>query len=287
MKENISAHGIANRIRIVRPSFSGAFLIVEGETDPRVYENFIDKNLCRIIPSHGKEKAICVLKILESDNFAGVLAIVDADFWRLEDIEPHSPNLFITDTHDLETMILESHALEKLLTELGSDTKIKELIQQLGKSVRDILLNSGVQIGYLRWVSQKEELSLKFEGIAFSKFVDKETLIVDIAKMITTVKNKSERHDLRQKDLRNSIDELSNPNHDPWDICCGHDLVCLLSLGLHKALGTNNANEVKPERIEQDLRLAYEAAYFFATQLYKSLRAWEKANRPFRVFSEA
>ena len=105
-------------------------------------------------------------------------------------------NLFITDTHDLETMLLKSPALETLLIEFGSDTKIKELTHQLGKSVRDILLDSGTPIGYLRWVSHKENLWLKFEGIVFKKFTDDKTLTIDIAKMITTVKNKSERHDL-------------------------------------------------------------------------------------------
>ena len=80
------------------------------------------------------------------------------------------------------------------------------------------------------------------------------------------------------------MSKLTDPNHDLWDICCGHDLVCILSLGLHKALGTNNSNIVKPEVIEKSLRLAYEAVYFFATQLYESLKVWEKSNASFRIF---
>ena len=154
MKENISAKRIATAIRMTRgPSFSGAFLIVEGETDPRVYGRVIDEDSCRIIPSHGKEKAICVLEILENDNFTGVLAVVDADFWRLEGTEPTGSNLFITDTHDLETMILKSPALDKLLTEFGSADKIERFIQRPGKSIWDVLLDSGTPIGYLRWIS--------------------------------------------------------------------------------------------------------------------------------------
>lgn len=250
----------------------------------RVYGRLIDQELCRIIPSHGKENAIRALNILENGSFSGVLAIVDADFWRLEGKKPVSSNLFITDTHDLETMILKSPALEKLLTEFGSAGKIRDLTQQLGKSIRDILLDGGVQIGYLRWVSHKERLSLKFEGIVFSRFIDNETLRIDTARMITTVKNKSERHDLHEKDLQKSMGELANPNHDPWNTCCGHDLVCILSLGFRKALGPKT---VKPELIQTSLRLAYEAAYFFGTQLYRSMRTWEKANRPFKVFPKS
>jgi len=286
MRELLTADDIASEIRLTRgPSFSGAFLIVEGETsDLRVYGRLIDRELCRIIPSHGKENAIHVLEILESENFAGVLAIVDADFWRLEGRELPSSNLFITDTHDLETMILKSPALDKLLTEFGSADKIERFIERLGKSIRDVLLDSGTPIGYLRWISQKEGLSLRFEGIVFSRFLDDEALNIDDSEMITEVKNKSQRHDLRVEDLRNSIDELANTNHDPWDICCGHDLVCILSFGFRKALGSKT---VGPELIETSLRLAYEATYFLVTQLYKSLRVWEKANQPFRIFPNA
>ena len=138
MKEYISAYHTANAIRQIRgPLFSGTFLIVEGESDRNGYKHLIDTESCRIIPAHGKENALDALDILEEDDFPGVLAVVDADFWRLEGIKPSSPNLFITDTHDLETMILKSPALGKLLTEFGSDSKIEELTQQSGKSVRD------------------------------------------------------------------------------------------------------------------------------------------------------
>ena len=125
---------------------------------------------------------------------------------------------------------------------------------------------------------------MRFEGIVFGRFIDDEALTIDDSEMITEVKNKSQRHDLCEEDLQNSIDELSNTNHDPWDVCCGHDLVCILSFGFRKALGSRT---VRPELIETSLRLAYEATYFFATQLYESLRTWEKANRPFRIFPNA
>ena len=81
--------------------------------------------------------------------------------------------------------------------------------------------------------------------------------------------------------------------HDPdaehykGAIHCGdetHDLVCILSVGLRSALGSNRASDVKPELLQKFLRVAYEAAFFFETQLSSSLLAWEAANQPFRVF---
>ena len=72
-----------------------------------------------MLPS-SKQCAIEILEILEKSNFQRVLAIVDADFDRLENLANKRPNLLPTDTHDLETMLIKSPALEKVVAEFGS-----------------------------------------------------------------------------------------------------------------------------------------------------------------------
>lgn len=285
MKGYITAHDIANGIRMTRSQYSGTFLIVEGKTaDLRVYRRFVDLEICQIIPAYGKENAIGALEILENDGFAGVLTIVDADFWRLEGKKLTSSNMFITDSHDLETMILKSPALEKLLVEYGSVKKIEKFTQQHSQDLRQVLLDLGRSVGSLRWISLQRNLSLTFEDIVFSRFINQKMLVLDSIKMIRTVKNKSNRPDLDEKDLQKGINEMINSDHDPWDLCTGHDLVNILSLGLRNTLGSNKVNDVQPELLEKFLRAAYESVYFFATQLYQSLKAWEHDNQPFRIF---
>jgi hypothetical protein len=286
MRNYITADDVANGIRMARAQFSGTFLIVEGQTaDLRVYKRLVDSKRAQVTPAHNKDNALAALKILEEADFAGVVAIVDADFWRLEGLDPTSPNQFITDTHDLETMLLESPVLDKLLDEFGSAQKITDFAANNNMDVRQALLTAARPIGYLRWVSQRGDLSLKFEGIVFSRFIDHDTLHIDISELIREVKNKSRRHDLDDNDLRNKIDKLTDPQHNSWDICCGHDLVCILSFGLCRILGSNQPSEVKPEMLERSLRIGYESAYFLLTQLYQSLREWETSNPPFRIFS--
>jgi len=282
-KEAYTPNEIANEIRQMRSELNEAFLVVEGIVDKRIYNQLVDEEICKIHVSYGKQNAICILDILEKDNFDGILAIVDADFDRLEKRNLDRTNLFMTDTHDLETMIIKSPALEKLLGEYGSINKISN------KDVRQILIDSGIHIGYLRWVSEREKLSLKFEGLSFVHFIDNNTLIINVKLMIAnvinkSVINKSQRHDLNIDILQKSMIQLSNLNNDPWDTCCGHDFTEILSFGLRKTLGTNNANDVKLEQIEKILRLSYEKAYFLSTQLYRSLKDWETNNRLFRIF---
>ena len=285
MRSHITGYDVANDIRMTRSQYSGCFLIVEGETaDLRVYKRFVNERLCQVTPAHNKDNAIQAIEILNHDNFDGVLAIVDADFWRLENRSLTFSNLFITDAHDLEMMILQAPALEKLLDEFGSPKKIRKFVKQKNKNIRQVLLDIGCPVGYLRWVSIQQNLSLTFESIAFRRFIDRKTLVLNVSELIRTVINKSNRPDLKENDLQKSITELTNPEHDPWDICCGHDLICILSVALRTILGSNNTNDIKPEHLEKSLRLAYETAYFLETQLYQTLKVWEQNNRPFQIF---
>lgn len=285
MRSYITAHDIANEIRMTRSQFTGSFLIVEGETaDLRVYGRLVYPESCQIVPAHGKENAMGSLEILENEGFAGILAIVDADFWRLEGMEPSSVNIFMTDTHDLETMILKSPALEKLLDEFGASEKMATIIQQRGANIRQILLDIGRPMGYFRWISQQYDYSLTFNDIVYSRFIDNRTLVLNISEMIRTIKNKSSRHDLDEKYLQNLIDEVTDEEHDSWDVCSGHDLVCILSLGLCRAFGSNKSGEVRPEMLEKFLRTGYEAVYFYSIQLYQFLKNWENSNHPFQIF---
>ncbi|MCU0547334.1 MAG: DUF4435 domain-containing protein [Oscillatoriaceae cyanobacterium Prado104] len=282
MTNNLKPDRIANKIRLLRTQsqYAGhSFLIAEGDTDARVWKNLVDSTKCSVEIAHNKDNAVKVLDILEKSNFAGVLAVVDADFWIVEGTVPSSPNLFLTDTHDLETMLLKSPALEKVLAEHGSEAKIK----LFAKDIRQTLLESAKIIGYLRWVSLKFNYCLIFEDLEFKKFVDDKTLVLDKSKLLQTVKNKSQKLGLDDGAIQQQMDSLTKNTHDMWYVCCGHDMICILQVALCKALGSCNSKQVEPQILEKDLRLACESAYFRETKLYTAIEHWEKTNHPFQV----
>ncbi|MFO0143404.1 MAG: hypothetical protein ACK513_18770, partial [Aphanizomenon sp.] len=100
MREFLTVDRVANKIRQLRETYSGSFLLVEGKSDKVFYERFIDKLACHLEITDGKafnksnkQCAIAILEILEKSNFRGVLAIVDADFDRLQNTPDTSPNL--------------------------------------------------------------------------------------------------------------------------------------------------------------------------------------------------
>ena len=283
MREYITPDRIANKIRLLRTQsqYRGSFLIVEGDTDARLWKNLVDSTKCRVENAYNKKNAVTVLNILEQGNFAGVLAVVDADFDILEGSVSLSQNLLFTDTHDLETMLLKSPALDKVLLEHGSEDKINGF----AKDIRQTLLESAKVIGYLRWASLKFDYCLKFEDLAFKKFVDDKTLALDESKLLQTVKNNSQKPRLDEPEIRANMDSLKTDTQDMWYICCGHDMISILSIALCKALGSCNSKQVDPNVLEINLRLAYESAHFRLTKLYIAIQTWEQTNQPFEVLS--
>jgi hypothetical protein len=279
VREFLTVDRDANQIRLRRSTFSGTFLLVEGSSDKVFYERFVDKIACQIVIMVGKTRAIAVIDILDRSNFDGVLAIVDADFDRLEGSVDKSVNLLLTDTHDLETMLIESPALDKVIAKFGSAEKIAKLKLDVRKS----LVEAGISIGYLRWVSQCDGLNLTFSDLKFNRFIDEKTLQMNELDLIQEVKNKSQAFSLKTEDLQRRIAAEDNKGFNPWQVCCGHDLVEILALGLRKTIGTM---KVESDDLERNLRLAYEEVYFRKTQLWANLRQWESNNQPYQVLAQ-
>lgn len=280
MREFLNEHSVANSIRQARELLSSTFLIVEGDTDSRFYKIFFGDNDCQTQVAHNKDNAVKALEILQRENYQGILAIVDTDFDLLEEKVNENPDLFFTDFHDCECVIVTSPALEKVISEFGSDEKIRNF----GKDVREFLFEIGTFIGYLRWISLTEGLNLTFEDIDFGKFVKRDDLTFDLGSLINTVQNKSQRPDLDGTILVEKINSLAVHNHDKRQVSCGKDLVEILSIGFQRVLGTNNSGKVASEILARDLRLAYEFEFFVSTHLYRSVKMWEEQNLPFKVF---
>jgi hypothetical protein len=279
---NFSPHAIANEVRMKRTQFSGAFLLTEGPTDARFYKFFVS-DLCRVINAHTKEIALTALAILESERFPGVLAIVDTDYWRADRVALASDNIVVTDGHDLETMIIQSPALDRVLAEFGSEEKISAYFAARGLGVREAIAHSALPLGYLRWLSVREKLSLDFEGVRFGSFVQRRDLAVDVRRMVAAVASRSGRQDLGVEYLLAKLTELEGLGNDPWDVCCGHDLVEVLSIGLRQLFGTRDIKDIFPEVLTSHLRMAFEGSYFRRTRLWQLIARWEQSNSPYEV----
>ena len=283
MKQHLSAHSVANEVRMLRTQHNGALLVVEGASDKRIFRNLVDGNACQIVIAHEKANAVAAMRTLVSEDFRGVLAIVDADFDRLDSTATSPQNVLLTDMHDIECMMFASRAFSKLLDEFAKPGRIEVFEQNSGCGLVESLVRSAMPLGHLRLLSLRQGLNLRFEDLDYHKFIEGASLTLDVDKLITTIKDHSQRQDISSSSLKDGIYQIAAAAHDPYQVCCGHDILEILSHALRRAIACRNANAVKREVLEQSLRLAYQDTYFRESKLAGAIREWEQTNPPYRV----
>ncbi len=250
------------------------FILVEGDTDKRLFKKIFDTSKVSIEITFGKQNLVEVTDLLHQNKLGrevSFFAIKDSDFDRINQ-KSEIKNLYLTDFSDVETMILSSPVLDSILSELGQEGKLEN------KNVLQILLNEAKLLGSLKLINERKGLNLKFTELNFSKFIDKSSLKIDIDKMIKTVFDNSKRQDLKVEDFKLKINQILSQNHDLLQLCNRHDLVELLSISLTKLLGSNKQQDVKVETLESSLRISYRLEDFKLTKLYASIIEWEKQN---------
>ena len=243
------------------------------------FEQFVDLHDCSIQVANGKSHVVEVIAILDEGSFPGVVGVVDGDLDHVEGHTLRSRNLIMLETWDLEALLIKSPALDRLLVEFGSSEKVADRPSH----PREALISAALPIGCLRLHSRRSGLNLTFVGMQYARFVDRDSLQTDVRKMIREVRNRSQRPDLASEDAGRAIRDIQATMNDPWLVCCGTDMVAILSIGLRKVLGTKNANEVVPDVLRRSLRLAYERHDLVRSRLGRDLRGWADRNPGFRV----
>lgn len=279
MREFLTPHDVANQARMLRVASRRAILILEGANDARQFAGFIASALCVTVVAHNKSNAIGAIEKLDLTGQQGVLAVVDADFWHLDGVPPPSPNVVVTDTHDIETMAFASEALDKILREFGDPA----VISSLKKPVVSAILEAAYPLGMLRWYCQKQKLFLKFDGIKFSSFLDSASLTIDLDQLIAEVKSNSPGVVCDESGTKLGIRVLKRIPPDPLQVCSGHDLVRIFTAGVNHNFGNSRGKKLPISIFEGVLRLAYEYSFFSKTKLYSSIRQWEATNSPFVI----
>lgn len=264
------------------------FLLVEGNSDQRFWQSRIDYKRCQVRAMGGRQEVIAEIDRNRRENRPGFVAVVDADWDRIEGTLPEDPDVVLTDFHDLEGVLVASPALEKVIDVLGSRTKCDEF-QRNRKPIREVLLENAHVVGKLRWLSRRDGLNLvfrkrdakehDFRHLRYKEFCDPREWLVDPKRLVSHVCNFSNRHELKIDELLEAMSKL--PDADLWQLCVGHDLLGLLAVGLRQVLGNATIDEIT---IQNSFLLAYEEAYLRDTLMYRALRAWEETHPQFGVF---
>ncbi|MFM1690759.1 hypothetical protein ACJ7VZ_19940 [Aeromonas salmonicida] len=293
MEQHITADRIANSIMQEEKFEGGAYLLVEGAKDIKVYGRLVNKSTVRIRQTHGKYKQRDVYKTLTERGFSSKLCVRDADFLRVPGNEKYIPeyteNIFATDGHDSEVMMINSEALNNLLLITSTDEKIKAFESKHGCDIRTLVLELAKPIGYLRYANKKYKLGLSFKperpegrGIKFRKFIcDKNFEILSIDAMINTIyeysRNRGQEVSSREI-LLEKHRYVSSLDIPILELVNGHDASEILSIVITKGLQSDNKLIQDQASVESALTLAYELRYFHNSNLFVMLKKWSESN---------
>lgn len=281
----LTAETVASLVELEREDHKGAILIVEGDTDSIFFKRFIDTAKCKVVVANGKENASGAITLLNKDRSEGILCILDADFHHLG-VRPVAgiDNVVISDFHDIEILMIESPALEKLVDEFSQQPKLQASTRS--QSVRDLLYIAAQQIGALRFWSVESATNLTFKRLKNTNynFISLDNLSCDFDAVLRSVFAASSLPSVQHSHVLSCVDEVLSRHYDRRHLCNGHDICWILSRALRKLFGSEDSKSVCIKNIERILRIGYDLEYFSTTDLYKSIADWQN-NQELSVFA--
>lgn len=268
---------VVAEVLMTRMGFAGTLLLVEGDDDSRFFRGRIDKAACDLVIAGGKLSVVGSIQRLDAQHFRGALGVCDDDCASLNGHPSVSPNLIITECRDLDTLLVQSPALERVLAEYGDKSAIQKLEAAQGP-VRDNLTRLALPFGRLRWLSTRDGLGIDFDVLTPFRFIKPNWSFT--AGDIISAAAAQLKEDPQALEAR--ITAL--PAVDPWLACQGHDLLAILAIGLGKggALGSRNPGS---KIIASMLRASLDSAHWLTSLLATDIRRWEAANPPFKVLA--
>jgi hypothetical protein len=280
MEQFITGETLAQTVLMVRKAQPRArpVMLVEGDKDRRVMRTTL-RDRADVVPGHGKAVTLDSLHYLDVTSVkAWLIVVVDADFDRVSDVK-HSDLVLLTDVHDMDCEHIRSRSLDKVVQELcsvqkcarhfGKDLKLEP--EAVAACIRTELLNIAMPIGLLRLISIQKDYRLAFKKIVdHSKVLKDGELKIDELALVKTVVAAGAKPGVTVAILQTDLNEAKSKPYDPWQICQGHDLCKLLLIAVRKYWGIGR---LTVEEIERSMRLAYEAEFFWETNLGVALLA--------------
>jgi hypothetical protein len=268
-----------------------SFLFVEGNSDEKFWGGRISETRCCIVfmvsfqknneRKTGKNAVIANIRSLNNSNafIDGFLGIVDADYDHLLSYVPEN-NICVTDTRDLETLLLRSTTVfKKMLAEFGDSQLINDFENKINKSVQDYLLELALLFAQIEWLKLNSLPDLDLKDLHKNEsIVNRDQWQIDKAKLYIFVKNKGINSELPQFQLL--LKTIENIN--PWLLCNGHTMTELLGIGFQNGiLGKNK--KATAENISSYLRAAIEQNDLYQSCLCQSIFNWQNRHSLYEI----
>lgn len=299
MEQHITPERIANSL-MQDTRFKGTHVLVEGIKDLKVYTKFFNREEVRLTQTTGKYKLREAYGILSSRGFTRKIAIRDADFLRVKGNikfdQDFKDDIFVTDGHDSEVMMIMVDTLEDLLS-VGVDQQIQRAFEKKANStIKKVVLDLAYLTGCLRLADKKENLGLSFKPaspdgnrIRFKKFICEKTFSLNIDQMIHIVweysKNRQKVVSTKQV-IRAAFDKILLQENNYEDMINGHDVAEIVCIIASVALKSKSNIFQHPDRVEESLALSFDRGKFRKTNLFQNINRWQGERNLVGLFSD-
>lgn len=215
---------------------------------------------------------------MEKRGEKGVLAIVDADTDHLNGVVHANPNLLITHTRDVESLMLQSDALRDVLIEFDVD-------EVFGDQPELAAVTAAASIAAVKFIADREKSRVRSTELNFAKFINPLDLTCDSKKLCNEMETLTSGVGVTADIYERELAKILALNKDPFQIARGHDVTSLLAWAIVERKGVKRKAGalIDGDLIESYLRAAYPDHAFGKCELFKRLEHWETKNSPFRV----
>jgi hypothetical protein len=267
----INAQDAVDQIRLSLNSPGGrglVYILVEGKYDCCLYPKFFKECLVSLeYVGGGKgqvEKALTLLQGITKQTFG----ICDADFRHITGNYSALSNLFLTDYHDIEMMMLNDN-------QTAANAFVEYRLQGNGIDIVQDAINGSIFAGYARWYNDTNVIELKFKNFSILPYYNISTKVFNQTLFLNELNTRSpNKITAISLSLINDFTR-ANTTTDFLNLCNGHDVITLIVAMIKITPKNNNVSE---EKFTSVLRASYTLNSFKATKLYAAIRAWETAN---------
>jgi hypothetical protein len=274
------------------PNPNSTFVITEARYDSEIYARFFDyPKKCRLIFGQGRKTVESAFPVPLKYRQRSV-GIIDRDFDYAIPEKQYPEWLIVTHTHDIETTLLSSPAFNSLIEVFADKKKIKLFEEKQKNQIVNIVLDAAKPLGLLRLHnflrSGNGNEGLNFKNLDFLKFVDRETLRINIDNLIECVVSNSNYQAIpwcNPIEIKKAIFDLDSRYKEDWVICQGHDIVSILSIGFHYIFGIQGRVSYPSKTVQAKLKDSSicRREFIMENQFYQKLVLWEKGHVPFRL----
>ena len=263
------------RENIQHPNHRDVIIVVEGEDDEKALKKFFNMQAVEFLCAGNYLKVKNSMCIVSTDEQLKdcVIGIKDADFDHINKISHNIANLMITDTHDMETLMLTPKVCKRICWET-----IKQEYPNLSFDAMTSLKN----LSYLRYYN--DEIIIKRgsdkDGISFKKTKicnlipnNQPVSVEDVLKHVRFSSGNSNKTSFPDLNTMNQfIQENPIDDGDLILFTNGHDLVSAIRNILHSK--ATKAKEYSEIAIAALIRAYFSKEEFEKTKLYKSIDNW-------------